>query len=259
MSAPEIQRSNLLAGLTGIDHAFFTRRGGVSEGLYDSLNVGLGSRDDGLRVRENRRRAAAALGAEASRLVTAYQVHSARAVTVDAPFPGAPPEADALITATPGLMLGALAADCAPILIADGQARIVAAVHAGWKGALGGVVASAVETMAALGAARERLVAAVGPCIGQASYEVGLEFAARFAAVSPQFQRFFSAGSRPEKRHFDLPGFVLDRLATAGVREAEWIGADTCAQAADFFSFRRMTQRGETDYGRGLSAIIIRP
>jgi YfiH family protein len=252
-------KSNLLAGLAGIDHAFFTRRGGVSEGLYESLNVGLGSRDDPTVVRENRRRAAAALGAEASRLITAYQIHSARAVMVDAPFAGEPPEADALVTATAGLVLGALAADCAPILIADGEARIVAAVHAGWKGALGGVVASAVEAMIGLGAARGRLLAAVGPCIGQASYEVGLEFEARFTEVSPDFQWFFAAGTRPEKRQFDLPGFVLGRLAAAGVARSEWIGADTCARAEDFFSHRRMTLRGEADYGRGLSAIIIKP
>jgi len=259
MSAPEILRSGLLAALPGIDHAFFTRRGGVSEGIYESLNVGLGSRDDIARVRENRRRAAAVLGAEPSRLVTAYQVHSARAVTVEAPFASEPPEADALVTGAPGLMLGALAADCAPILIADGEAGVVAAVHAGWKGALGGVVAAAVEAMVARGAARGRLVAAVGPCIAKASYEVGPEFAARFMAASPGFQRFFTAGARPEKRQFDLPGFVLDQLAAAGVTQAEWIGADTRAQAADFFSHRRMTQRGESDYGRGLSAIIIRP
>jgi YfiH family protein len=252
-------RSNLLSGLSGIDHAFFTRRGGVSEGLYDSLNVGLGSRDDPRRVCENRRRAAAALGAEAGRLVTAYQVHSARAITVGAPFDEEPPEADALVTATPGLMLGALAADCAPILIADGKARIVAAVHAGWRGALGGVVAEAVEAMVALGAARGRLAAALGPCIGQASYEVGLEFEARFVSASGDFRRFFASGARPAKRQFDLPGFALDRLAAAGVTRAEWIGADTCAQPEDFFSHRRMTQRGEADYGRGLSAIIIRP
>jgi len=259
MGAPELLRSKLLASLTGIDHAFFTRRGGVSEGLYESLNVGLGSRDDPERVRENRRQAAAALGAEAGQLITAYQVHSARAITVEAPFGGEPPEADALVTATPGLMLGALAADCAPILIADGRARIVAAVHAGWKGALAGVAASAVEAMVALGAARERLVAAVGPCIGQASYEVGLEFEGRFVSASGDFQRFFAAGVDPEKRQFDLPGFVLGRLAAAGVARAEWIGADTCAESADFFSHRRMTLNGEADYGRGLSAIIIKP
>jgi len=259
MSAPEVLRSPLLSGIPGIDHAFFTRRGGVSQGLYESLNVGLGSRDDPAHVRENRRRAAGALGAEASRLVTAYQVHSARAVTVKAPFDGEAPEADALVTRAPGLVLGALAADCAPILIADGEARIVAAVHAGWKGALGGVAASAVEAMVALGARRGRLVAAVGPCIGPTSYEVGLEFMARFVEVSADFQRFFAAGAAPNKRQFDLPGFVLDRLAAAGVKQGEWVGADTCAQASDFFSHRRMTLRGETDYGRGLSAITIRP
>jgi YfiH family protein len=259
MSGPEILRSRLLADLPGIDHAFFTRRGGVSEGLYESLNVGLGSRDEPARVTENRRRAAAAMGAEASRLVTVYQVHSARSVTVEAPFAGAPPEADALVTQAPGLMLGALAADCAPILIADGEAGVVAAVHAGWKGALGGVVASAVEAMVARGAAGERLVAAVGPCIGPASYEVGLEFMTRFTAASADFQRFFTAGAGPEKRQFDLPGFVLDRLAAAGVSRAEWIGADTRALAEDFFSHRRMTLRGESDYGRGLSGIMIRP
>ena len=259
MSGPEIVRSPLLSAIDGIRHGFFTRRGGVSQGVYESLNVGLGSSDDPERVQENRRRAADVFGAPQTHLVTAYQVHSARAVTTDAPWTHGPPEADALITAKPGLMLGALAADCAPVLIADGDARIVAAVHAGWKGALGGVIAQAVEAMMERGAARDRLTAAVGPCIAQVSYEVGLEFEARFLAQSLDFGRFFAIGAAPEKRQFDLPGFVLDRLAVAGVSQAEWVGADTCAEADAYFSNRRAVKLGEGDYGRLLSAIMIAP
>jgi YfiH family protein len=248
-----------LETVSGIDHGFFTRRGGVSRGVYESLNVGLGSRDDTACVAENRRRVAAAFGVDETRLVTAYQVHSARAVITEARWPGAPPEADAVATGATGLVLGALSADCAPILIADGPARLVAAVHAGWRGALEGVIGAAVEALVARGAARERLVATVGPCIAQASYEVGLEFEARFLAASLGFGTFFSAGDAPDKRRFDLPGFALDRLRAAGVGQADWIGADTCAEESDFFSNRRAVKRGEPDYGRLISAIMIRP
>jgi YfiH family protein len=250
-------KSSLLGSLPGVEHGFFTRRGGVSRGVYDSLNVGLGSRDDPDHVRENRRRVAAAFEVEPSSLITAYQIHSATAVAVDAPWVGAPPEADALVTETPGLVLGALSADCAPVLIVDPGARIIAAAHAGWRGALGGVIEAAVATMVARGAARERLLAAVGPCIAKASYEVGLEFEARFTEVSPRFADFFAPGPGPQKRLFDLPGFVLARLSEAGVSKSEWVGADTCAEAADFFSNRRAVKSSEIDYGRLISAIMI--
>ena len=256
MSLP-ILTSALLDQAPGVRHGFFTRRGGVSRGVYADLNVGAGSRDDPVAIAENRRLAARAFGDPAPPLVTVYQIHSARAVTADGPWPGAPSLADAVVTTRPRLMLGALAADCAPVLIADGAARVVAAVHAGWRGALAGVVEAAVEAMAAAGARRESLVAAVGPCIGPASYEVGLEFLEAFTAASPDNACFFSPGATSDKRQFDLPGFVLSRLAASGVGQAEWIGRDTCAEADAFFSNRRALHRGESDYGRLLSAIML--
>jgi YfiH family protein len=248
--------SPLLAALPGVRHGFFTRRGGVSGGLYESLNVGVGSRDDPQAVAENRARAAAALGAEPAQLLTCYQVHSAIAVTAEAPF-AERPQADAVATARPGLVCGALAADCAPVLIADPQARVVAAAHAGWRGALGGIVEAAVEAMETLGARRERMTAAVGPCIGPESYEVGLEFLEAFEARDGAFARFFRPGASPDKRMFDLPAFVLERLARAGVAQAEWIGRDTYAEEAEFFSNRRAVHRQQADYGRLLSAIRL--
>jgi YfiH family protein len=256
MSAPPVLTSPLLE-LAGVRHAFFTRQGGVSEGIYAGLNVGLGSNDDPAAVRENRRRAAAWFGQ--AELVTCYQVHSATAVAADGPWPGGAPEADAVATATPGVVCGALAADCAPVLLADAEARVVAAAHAGWKGALGGVVEAAVRRMEALGARRARLRAAVGPCIGPTSYEVGLEFLERFEAADPAHARFFAAGASPGKRLFDLPGFVLSRLEAAGVAACEWIGRDTCAEAELFFSNRRAFKAAEPDYGRLLSAIMLEP
>jgi YfiH family protein len=257
MTHPSILTSPLLDGVGGVRHGFFTRRGGVSRGVYEGLNVGVGSRDDPAAVAQNRRLAALAFGDPAPPLVTVYQIHSARVVTADDAWTGELPLADALLTTRPGLMLGALAADCAPILIADGAARVACAVHAGWRGALAGVAEAAVEAMVGAGARRERLVAAVGPCIGPTSYEVGLDFLAAFVAASPDNVRFFRAGAAPEKRLFDLPGFVLSRLAAAGVARAEWIGRDTCAEPDDFFSNRRALHRGEADYGRLLSAIML--
>lgn len=243
-----------LLDLPGIRHAFFTRQGGVSTGIYASLNVGVGSKDDPEAVSENRRRAAAHLGGE---LVTAYQVHSATALVADGPWPAGPPQADGVVTATTGVVCGALAADCAPILFADAAARVVAAAHAGWKGALTGVVEHAIARMETLGAQRDRIVAAVGPCIGPASYEVGLEYVQRFTDADPAYGRFFSVGAAPDKRQFDLPGFVLARLRAAGIAQCEWIGRDTCAEPELFFSNRRAFKQGEPDYGRLLSAIVL--
>ncbi len=244
-----------LLEVSGVRHAFFTRHGGVSKGVYASLNVGLGSGDDPAAVLENRRRCAAHFGAET--LVTAYQVHSALALAADGPWPGSPPQADGVVTATPGVVCGALAADCAPVLLADPRAGVVGACHAGWKGALAGIVEATVARMESLGAERRRLSAAVGPCIGPASYEVGLEFLDRFTADDPAHARFFAPGAGPEKRMFDLPAFVLGRLAAAGVEPCEWTGHDTCAEASDFFSNRRAFKTGEPDYGRLLSAIVL--
>lgn len=243
-----------LLDLPGVRHAFFARQGGVSTGIYASLNVGVGSKDDPEAVAENRRRAAAHLGGD---LVTAYQIHSATALVADGPWPAGPPQADGVVTATPGVVCGALAADCAPILFADASARVVAAAHAGWKGALTGVAEHAIARMEALGARRERIVAAVGPCIGPASYEVGLEYVQRFTEADPAYGRFFSAGAAPDKRQFDLPGFVLARLRAAGIAQCEWIGRDTCAEPDLFFSNRRAFKQGEPDYGRLLSAIVL--
>ena len=255
MSLAPLQ-SPLLAGLAGVRHAFFTRRGGVSQGLYAGLNVGRGSRDDPAAVRENRTRAAAHFGVGEPALLCAYQIHSDVAHVVDGVW-SQPLEGDALVSATPGLVLGALSADCAPILIADARARVVASVHAGWRGALADVAGSAVRAMTALGAEPARMIAAVGPCIGPQSYEVGLEFLDRFASESPGGERFFAPAARADKRLFDLPGFVLSRLNAAGVAKAEWIGADTLADEEAFFSNRRAVLRGDGDYGRLLSAIML--
>ena len=241
--------------VAGVRLAFFTRNGGGSEGVYASLNVGLGSNDDEDAVRENRRRCAAWFGVEG--VVTAYQIHSATALVADGDWPAGPPQADGVVSATPGVVCGALAADCAPVLLADPQARVVAACHAGWKGALGGIVEATVARMEGLGAERGRLRAAIGPCIGPASYEVGVEFLERFVDSDRGNARFFAAGASPEKRMFDLPAFVLGRLRAAGVSACEWVGRDTCAEEALFFSNRRAFKRGEGDYGRLLSAIML--
>ena len=243
-----------LLDVAGVRHAFFTRQGGVSTGIYEGLNVGVGSRDAPEAVAENRRRAAAQLGGD---LVTAFQVHSARAVVADGPWPGATPEADAVVSATPGVICGALAADCAPILMVDPKARVVAAAHAGWAGALNGVAEAAIVQMETLGARRDRIVAAVGPCIGRASYEVGLEYLQRFVEVDAAYGAFFSAGASPDKRQFDLPAFVLSRLEAAGVGACEALGRDTCAEPDLFFSNRRAFKTGEPDYGRLLSGIVL--
>jgi YfiH family protein len=257
MNGPPVLTSPLLAGVPGVRHAFFTRRGGVSKGIYDSLNLGRGSSDEPADVTENRRRAAEVFELGPEELNTCYQVHSARVLTIERSLGEARPQADGLVTALAGVVCGALAADCAPVLIADCEARVVAAVHAGWQGALAGVVESAVAAMAALGASPARMIAAVGPCIGPASYEVGLEFLERFEAGAPGATRFFAPGNVPDKWQFDLPEFVLSRLRGAGVTCCEWLGRDTCAEEAAFFSNRRAFKRGEGDYGRLLSAIML--
>lgn len=257
MTGPPVLRSRLLAAVAGVDHAFFTRRGGVSRGLYDSLNVGLGSGDDPEAVRENRRRAAMTLGAGPDALATCFQVHSATVKVAESAWGADRPQGDGVVTACEGLVCGALAADCAPVLIADGTARVVAAVHAGWRGALAGVVEAAVASMVERGGSPARMVAAVGPCIAQDSYEVGEDFMATFTTQDADNRRFFLPGATADKRQFDLPGFVLSRLADAGVRTSEWIGRDTCAEEDEFFSNRRAFHRAESDYGRLLSGIVL--
>jgi len=242
--------------LPGIAHGFFGRQGGVSGGIYASLNCGPGSGDDKDHVAENRRRVREAIGA--GTLNTLYQVHSPKVVTVTGPWEGAPPQADAMVTTTPGVALGILTADCAPVLLADAEAQVIGAAHAGWKGAIGGVVEATIVAMEALGAKRERIAAAVGPCISQANYEVGPEFIARFLAKDPANARFFLPSDRAEHHRFDLEGYVADRLRAASVDRIETSGACTYARDADFFSFRRTTHRGEKDYGREISAIVLR-
>jgi YfiH family protein len=248
-----------LTGLPGLRHGFFTRRGGVSEGMYASLNCGPGSSDKPEAVTENRRRVSAALGQpDGSRLLTLYQVHSATAVVVDSPMPReALPRADALVTRTPGLVVGALSADCAPVLLADPEARVVAAAHAGWRGALSGVVEAAIEAMEALGASRSRIRGAVGPCIGQAAYEVGPEFEAQFLATDPAHARFFTRPDPAGRPRFDLPAFVESRLAHAGIAAFERRSPCTFNDASLFFSYRRTTKAKELDYGRQISAIVL--
>jgi YfiH family protein len=256
MAAVRILQSPLLAPLPRVRHAFFTRNGGTSKGIYASLNIGRGSKDDPAAVEANRERAAAAFEVAPERLLVAYQVHSTTAHVVAAPWDTAP-QGDAIVTRASGLVCGALSADCAPILLADAEAGVVACAHAGWKGALGGVAEAAIDAMVRLGADPARTVAAVGPCIGPASYEVGLEFLERFAREAPGSERFFGLAEQPDKRLFDLPGFVLARLRGAGITSCEWIGRDTCAEEAEFFSNRRAVKRAEGDYGRLLSAIML--
>jgi hypothetical protein len=255
MSLP-VLTSRLLERAPGVRHGFFTRQGGVSAGVYESLNVGVGSGDDPEAVLQNRARAAAALGAAPDHLLTCYQIHSAVAVVADAPWTQRP-QADAIASRASGLLLGALSADCAPVLMVDPEARVIASAHAGWKGALGGVVQAAVDAMTALGAEPRRILAAVGPCIAPSSYEVGLEFLETFSRDAPGSGRFFSPGRASDKRQFDLPAFVLERLQSAGVGEAEWIGSDTYGDEDLFFSNRRAVHRGEADYGRLLSAVML--
>lgn len=243
--------------LPGVRHGFFTRQGGVSTGIYASLNAGRGSKDDPADVAENRRRIAEAMGVDGASLLSCYQTHSTICRVAEGPWGDERPEGDAIVTITPGLALGALTADCAPILLADSETRVVACAHAGWKGALDGVVGSVVKAMQALGADPRRIRAVIGPCIGPKSYEVGIEFLERFAHHDPGSERFFRPAGDTAHRMFDLPGFVLWRLEQAGIGDADWIGHDTCAEEELFFSNRRAFKRGEGDYGRLLSVIRL--
>jgi YfiH family protein len=250
-----ILKANALSDLPGIAHGFFGRRGGVSSGIHESLNCGPGSTDTPEKVAENRRRVREAIGADS--LNTLYQIHSPAAVAVDAAW-NAGPQADAMVTKIPGIALGILTADCAPVLFADRDARVIGAAHAGWKGALAGIVESTIAAMETLGAHRERIVAAIGPCISQANYEVGAEFHARFVDEHAGNARFFITGARPGHFQFDLESFVAARLAHAGLTKVSRLSACTYAREVDFFSFRRATHRGEKDYGREISAIVLR-
>lgn len=255
--APEPLRSRALTA-PGIRHGFFGRTGGVSEGLYDSLNCGFGSNDAREAVAENRLRAATSLGGAAEMLVTGYQVHGRDVAHVETPWkPGEAPRVDGLVATKPGIVLGVLAADCAPVLFADPEARVVGAAHAGWRGAVGGVLEATVEAMVRLGARASAIRAAVGPCIGKDSYEVGTEFPAPFLAEAEANRDFFRPASRSGHFMFDLAGYVGRRLERLGLGAVERLERDTCAEAASFFSYRRSCLRGEADFGRGLSAITL--
>lgn len=245
---------NRAAVLAGIPHGFLGRRGGVSSGLVAGLNVGLGAGDEDGAVQQNRALAVNAV-LPGGRLATVYQVHSPDCVTADQPWPDAErPHADALVTNRPGLVLGVVTADCAPVLLADRTAGVVGAAHAGWKGAVGGVTDSTIAAMEALGARREQIVAAVGPCIAQASYEVDDAFRQRFAEESSGSARFFAPG-QPGHWQFDLEGYVAARLESAGCAQVERLGLDTYPDAERFYSFRRATHRAEPNYGRQISLI----
>lgn len=246
-----------LLDLAGVRHGFFTRQGGVSSGLYDSLNTGVGSSDDAAAVAENRQRIAAHLGGTADDLAACYQIHSAVARVAETGWKGERPEGDAVVASVRGPVCAVLTADCAPVLFADASAGVVGAAHAGWKGALGGIIHSTVAAMQALGADPRRMVAVVGPCIAQASYEVGADYQERFEHHDPGSGRFFAPGATPDKRQFDLPAFVLWRLEQAGVADAAWTGHDTRADEMQFFSNRRAHLAGEPDFGRLMSAIML--
>ena len=261
MSAPLPPRIlHPLLDLAHIQHGFFTRQGGVSGFPYESLNVGLGSKDQPEAIRENRRRVAAAFGQPENHLLSLYQIHSATAFDVSEPWQSdARPEADGLVTTTPGLILSALSADCAPLLFADPHAGVIASCHAGWKGALYGVIENTIALMEVKGASIDRIRCVVGPCIAQASYEVGADYAETFANNDPDSLAFFIPGANPDKRMFDLPGYCLMRLKRAGVAQCAATGYDTRADAQLFFSNRRAFLNGEPDYGRLTSCIMLRP
>jgi polyphenol oxidase len=249
----------LAAGLAAsprLRHGFFGREGGVSEGAYASLNTAPHSGDHPDAIRANRVRVAAALGVECDQLVTLAQVHSPLCVTVEGPFKAAAPEADALVTATPGLALGVLTADCAPVLFADPHAGVIGAAHAGWKGAAGGVLQACIAAMRDLGAQPARIVAAIGPCIRQSSYEVGPELAAAVCAQNPGAEAFFRAG-QGDRLAFDLPGFCAQALAGLKLGRVETLPFDTYSDETAFFSFRRATHDGARQYGRQASAIML--
>lgn len=241
----------------GIAHGFFTRQGGVSEGLYAGLNVGLGSKDEPERIRENRARVAGWFGEDLDHLATLYQVHSPDVVVVDGPLSGDRPEADGQVTNRPGVVLGVLTADCGPVLFADADARVIGAAHAGWKGAFDGVLENTIAAMEELGAHRENIVASLGPSIAQRNYEVGPEFHERFVARNPDWARFFAPSDKEGHYLFDLPALTVSRLAAAGVK-AENLDICTYADEDRFFSYRRTTHRKEPDYGRQISAIMLR-
>ena len=251
-------RSDVLADRNCIQHGFFTRVGGVSAGIYDSLNCGYGSNDAPENVTENRIRAKSVLGHGTAKLLTCNQIHSSEVVSVDSPWKQeAAPKVDGMVTTRSGVVLGILTADCAPILFADPENRVIAAAHAGWRGALGGITDRTIDMMLSAGAEREKIVAAIGPAICQESYEVGAPFRARFAAADPATTTFFRQGKKGGKFQFDLTAYIADSLEQAEIAQISVSGRDTYSEEACFFSYRRSVHKGEPDYGRALSMIAL--
>ena len=253
MTAPPHALSSKLSDISGVKHGFFGRKGGVSTGIYESLNIGKGSDDDARNIRDNRDRIRNALGAE--KLLSCFQVHSAKVVTVTEPW-HTRPQADAMVTKVPGLALCVLSADCVPVLFADAEAGIIGAAHAGWKGAIAGVCEATLDAMETIGASRENITAAIGPAIQQASYEVGPEFRDTFVGDQEWTDRLFVAG-KDDRSHFDLTGYVEAVLSEQGIAAIDNLGLDTCALEEDYFSNRRRNNRGEPDYGRNGSVIVL--
>ena len=248
-----------LSSQPSIRHAFFTRQGGASEGIYASLNGGVGSSDDPEKVQENRRRMAKTLSVAPEALISVYQVHSPHAVIVEGPWGAERPKADAMVTAAPGIALAITTADCGPVLFADADARVIGAAHAGWRGAVTGVLESTVTAMERLGARRGKIVAVLGPTISQRAYEVGPDFIERFTTEAPGHGRFLKEAERPGHAMFDLPGFIGARLKAAGIEDFTDLGLCTYSDEERFFSYRRTTHRKEPDYGRLISAIALTP
>ncbi len=254
MSIPFISATSL--SHPRIRHAFFTREGGVSSGVYASLNGGTGSNDEPKNVGENRNRMAAALGVSGERLLVPFQIHSADAMIVDEPW-SERPRCDGVVTNVTGLALGVTGADCGILLMSDARAGVIAAAHAGWKGALTGIVEATIARMEEAGARRADIAIALGPTIGARSYEVGPEFVERFVAASSDYKRFFVGSARDGHAYFDLPGFIAMRAREADVGSFEDLALDTYADEARFFSYRRKTHRGEADYGRLVAGIAL--
>lgn len=251
-------RSPMLETNDNIAHGFFTRQGGVSSGIYEGLNVGIGSKDDMQAVEENRRRVAGYFDLPLTNLQTLYQVHSPKVLTITEPVLASPrPQADAMVTNIPGLILGALSADCGPVLFCEPEAGIIGSAHAGWRGALDGVLENTVQAIVNLGGERSKIRAVLGPCIGQDNYEVGSEFVAEFTSRDQTYEQYFRPSIDPARKMFDLWGFIVDRLSLSGV-QATSLNLCTYADEARFFSYRRTTHRKEPDYGRLIGAIAIR-
>lgn len=257
MDGASIQFSRIFDGIEGLSHGFFGRAGGVSKGIYEGLNTGRGSKDDPVDVTENRRRVATALGTRETLLLSAHQCHSTDVIIADGPWAGANPKADAIVTKTPGIAVSALAADCAPVLFVDPVNRVIGAAHAGWRGALAGVTDKTVEAMESIGADRKYIKATIGPCIGPDNFEVGPEFVVAFLANNPTAKTHFKAGNT-DRSYFDMKSYLVERLMDAGINSVSALPDCTYAQHSDYFSYRHNSHQGIADYGRNISAIMLK-